>query len=257
MNADPIEPRAWTPRRWWTVVVLVFLLHTGMIFFFGEKKPRPVRTVSNVPMLQLADARAPFVVLSDPTLFALPHANDFATPVWNQPPRDQTNSFRWTEAPRWLALETGQLGGTFNQFAQTNPFVAWFPDFKPAPSLSEPAAPDVVTLPQKSTLRLRGELAKRRLLSQDALPDWPEPEVIRPSKVQVLVNPAGQVISAILLPPDYGLELAAHDDQADQAAVAFARAARFAPGSGTTVGQMIFNWHAVPMPPTNSPPLKP
>jgi len=69
--------------------------------------------------------------------------------------------------------------------------------------------------------------------------------------VQVLVNAAGEVVSAILLPSNNPDE--ARDADADQRALAFARAARFAPASGLTVGQLIFDWRTIAPPATNAP----
>ena len=82
---------------------------------------------------------------------------------------------------------------------------------------------------------------------------WPYANVIAPSKVQVLVDAAGNVVSAVLLPPDSGFTAADQYDKADQRALELARAARFAPASRLTVGRMIFNWHTVPPPATNAP----
>ena len=89
------------------------------------------------------------------------------------------------------------------------------------------------------------------------LTNWPAADVIAPSKVQVLVTPAGQVFSAVLLPPDHGLETDPHDDRADQMALTLARSARFAPAGHATFGQMIFNWQTVPLPTTNTPATSP
>ena len=114
-----------------------------------------------------------------------------------------------------------------------------------------------MTAPQThSTLNLRGDLARRPLLEPLDLTNWPASDLISPSKVQVLVDAAGRVISAALLPPDYVpdymKDAEIHDDNADQRALELARAARFAPGSQITVGQMIFNWHVVPTPATRT-----
>jgi hypothetical protein len=83
------------------------------------------------------------------------------------------------------------------------------------------------------------------------LPPWPYTDVIAPSKVQVLVNAAGDVVSAVLLPSGNPSEV--HDADADRRALDLARAARFAPASGLTVGQLVFDWHTVAPPATNAP----
>jgi hypothetical protein len=108
-------------------------------------------------------------------------------------------------------------------------------------------------LAQNSTLRVEGELAQRQLPSQINLTNWPYANVIAPSKVQVLVDAAGNVVSTVLLPPDSGFTAADQYEKADQRALELARAARFAPSSHLTVGRMIFNWHTVPPPATNAP----
>jgi len=249
-SAQHLDPRPWTARCWWTVFVLLLLAHLGLLLVFSDKKPLAVRPVTHVPFLQLASGHDDFIALSDPTLFALPQAHDFVTPVWNQPPVLTLPSFHWTETPRWLPLPAKSLGKAFGRFMDTNQFTAWSPDFKPEPKFSTPALPDAFALPTHSTLRLRGALARRPLLNAPAVPDWPATDVLAPSKVQVLVNPLGQVISAVLLPPDYGFETAPHDDLANQQALALARTARFAPAPQITIGQMIFTWHTVPMPPS-------
>jgi hypothetical protein len=87
------------------------------------------------------------------------------------------------------------------------------------------------------------------------LPDWPFPDVIAPSKVQVLVDAAGNVVSTILLPPGSGFTTADQYDVADQRAIELARALRFKPAAHLTVGRIIFNWHTVP--PPAAPPATP
>jgi len=98
------------------------------------------------------------------------------------------------------------------------------------------------------------------------LQSWPYADIISPSVVQVLVDAAGNVVSAVLLPSENSLEAtASRDADADQCAVELARTARFAPlwpGAGSVesspsirlaVGRFIFNWQSVPPPATNPP----
>ena len=261
-DAIPREPHAWTARRWWTLVVLVLLAQIGLVVALGAKKLPPVRTVAGIPFLRLVAATNELIMLNDPTLFALPHDRDFAAAVRNQPPaapRLTHPSFRWPEPPGWLPLTTGPVGDDFVRLLQTNQFAVWSLDFKPRPPAPPAAPPDRLPPPRQSSLRLRGELAQRTLLAPNplVLTNWPAADVIAPSKVQVLVTPAGQVFDAVLLPPDYGLESDAPDDRADQMALTLARSARFAPADHETVGQMIFNWQTVPVAGTNAPAILP
>ena len=70
--------------------------------------------------------------------------------------------------------------------------------------------------------------------------------------VQVMVDAAGNVNSALLLPPFSGAK--ANDDQA----LAIARAARFARltngAAKLNVGTLIFQWQGAPLLATNPPP---
>ena len=72
------------------------------------------------------------------------------------------------------------------------------------------------------------------------LPPLPFNDVLPPGRVQALVDAAGNVVSAVLLEPS-GLELA------DTNALAIARNARFAPAAQLTFGEIIFNWHTIPV----------
>jgi hypothetical protein len=100
-------------------------------------------------------------------------------------------------------------------------------------------------------------LTQRKLLTIRDLPSWPLTDVIAPSKVQVLVDAAGVVVSAVLLPPDNRAGSAAQYDPANQRALDIARDAQFAPASRLTVGQMNFNWRTVTSPATNAPASQP
>jgi hypothetical protein len=183
----------------------------------------------------------------------LPHQKDFASAIWLQTAALKQPSFRWTEPPRWLPLSADELGLAFNQFMQTNHFAGFELQLKPPLKLSAPGLPVEPALAQNSTLRVEGELAQRQLPSPINLTNWLYANVIAPSKVQVLVDAAGNVISTVLLPPDSGFTAADQYEKADQRALELARAMRFTPSSRLTVGRMIFNWHTVPPPATNTP----
>jgi hypothetical protein len=267
MNAVPIEPQeligpnprperrgeGWSRTRWLTLIALVFAAQVGFIFALGERHFKPPRAVANVPMLILADDSDELLGLDDPTLFALPHANDFASAIWMRTPVPPPPSFRWSESPQWLLPATGNFGEVFTGFMKTNKFVRPSLDFKPPAKVSEMVLPLSPVVAENSTLQIEGDLAQRKLLTSDNLPSWPCADLIAPSKVQVLVDEAGDVVSAVLFPSDNGVETAAQYDPADQRALELARAARFAPASHLAVGQMIFNWRIMPLTATNAP----
>ncbi len=242
--AGPTQREGWSRHRWQTLILLVFAAQLALVFLFGEKKPVTPRTVTRVPALQLANDADELLALNDPTLFALPHQRDFAAAVWLQMPDVKPPPFRYTEPPRWLPLSADRLGATFDRLMQTNIFASYPLDFKPALALSTPVLPYEPLLPQHSTMAIQGELAQRQLPASISLTNWPYADVLAPCVVQVLVNAAGNVVSAVLLKSsDY--------KDADDKALTLARTLRFKPSTALTLGRIIFNWHTVP--PTASP----
>ncbi len=247
----------WSKRRWLAYIALVFAVQVALLFIFGQKHFSPTRPMGKVPHLTLAESSSELIALKDPTLFALPHPNDFATPFWSQIPPVTQPTFRWTDRAQPLPLDAGKLGAIFTLFMRTNQFAQTPLNFKPPLKLSEPALGIQPVFAANSTLRATGDLAGRKMLASVDLPSWPYADVIAPSRVQVLVDQSGEVVSAVLLMPDSSEKIAGHYDVADQRALEIARTLRFAPAPELTIGQLIFNWRTVPPPATNSPAASP
>lgn len=255
VSPGEVKPRrqGWPLSRWLLLIALVLAAHVALIFMFGTRKTVKSKPVTNVPELQLAANPGEWLALNDPTLFALPNREGFAGPAWLEPPPLHVHMPDWTEKPRWLELsnDTANLGAAFSGFMQTNRFVTFQFDVKPPAQLTVPVVPLEPAFAQTSALRIEGDLAKRPLLNSMKLTSWPYSDIIAPSKVLVLVNAAGEVVSAVLLPANNSSEV--RDADADQRALELARAARFAPTSDLTIGKLIFNWRTVPPPATNAP----
>jgi len=229
------EHRRWPLRDWLLFVALVFVAHVAFVFVFGEHTPPPVRPVSDVPHLQLADSSSELIALDDPTLFVVPRAGDFAA---LKTPRIKPPDFRWTETPRLLASPSGTPGAALTGFMQAQPFAAYPLDFKPQPELSVSTTAVPPAFAEHSLLQIEGDAARRRLLDEMILPDLAYADVLSPTKVQVLVSATGKVVSVVLLEPSGWAA-------ADERALQLARTARFEPSTRLAVGQMIFNWHTV------------
>jgi len=246
----------WSRQRWLTLVLLVFAAQLALIFVLGEKQFPPPRAVANVPRLTLADGSNELIALDDPTFFVLPRANDFASAGQGEMSVLTQPSLRWTEPPgELLSPESENLGAVFTRFMRTNQFTAPLLDFQPEPELSEPDLSLPPVFAENSALQVEGELAQRKWLNPVSLTNWPYPNVIAPTRVQVLVDATGDVVSAALLPPANPGEV--HYDAADQRALELARGLRFAPSSHLTVGLLSFNWRTVPPPATHSPAAAP
>ena len=252
MSAEPAETQTlqeqrfpgegWSLRRWIFFIALALAAHVALIFLFGTKKTAAPRAVTNAPQFHLVGDNE-LVALTDPTLFALPHMEDFAPAIWLRPPTVTPPSFRWTEAPAFLPPATETLGVAFSAFMQTNQPAVSALDFKPEPQLTGPAVPPETAFPKESTLQHAGALALRQMLTPIAVPVLAYNDVIKPSRVQALVDAGGSVVSVVLLESSDWKE-------ADDRALELSRAARFAPAKDLMFGELIFNWHTVP---TNAP----
>jgi len=230
----------WTPGRWFFVIAFVIVLHVALIFIFGEKHAVIPRTIEKVPTITLADADDELLALGDPTLFALPQQRDLATVAFLKLPPVNQPTNRYTEPARPLPFSANGLGAAFGRFMPTNVPVAREPlDLRPVPELTVPTLPEESGPGQNSTMQIAGDLAHRQLPAQISLTKWPFPDVLAPSKVQVLVDAAGTVVSTVLL------ESCSYKEADDQA-LNIARTLRFTPSPGLTLGKIIFNWQTVP-----------
>ena len=249
MNAPSAEPHpfatapaaeGWSWQKIIFLIVLALAAHLAFIFLLGAKKVAAPRVVTNVPVFRLADNTSELIRLTDPTLFVVPHAEDFGHTTLLHSPAVAAPSFRWTEAPPFLPPNVASLGAAFNSFMQTNHFAATKLNFKPEPQLLAPEANIESALPTASTWQLTGDLAHRHLLNTLSPPSPAVNDVIPPSRVQLLVDKSGNVTSTVLLETS-GYEAA------DQQALELARTLQFVPADKLMFGEIIFNWHTVPL----------
>jgi len=258
MTSALLEPPTLLRRRWWGMVLAVFLFQLGAIFWLGEREPIRPRPVTSVPRLHLVEGGSvELLALTDPTLFALPHRQGFSGLAWLKSPALNFGSFAWSEPPRWLRLSTDLLGTAFEPFIATNTFNPLLALSQSEPQLRVPQLSVTRDFPERSMFRVTGGLSSRRLLSAIDLPNWANPEILTNSRVRLAVDATGKPVSATLLYPGSGLK------DADTSALSQASRARFAPSniaaldaanaiSELTWGEMIFEWHTLPVPLTNT-----
>lgn len=238
---------AWTRKKFNLFLVAALVLHVALIFLLGTKQPIIPRPVTAVPRLQLADSSDAFIALSDPTLFTRPNAHDLATVFWRRlkPPQPPNFSFNQIAAPSYLPPTEAGFGAYFFNFVQSHPG-DFSVNFKPEPRRVVPDGTWEEDLGHATTLQISGDLAGRRLLTALELPALPANDVIEPSRVQVLVDTLGNVVSAVVLQP-------ASDNAGNQRALQLVRNLRFAPAPRLMFGEITFAWHTVPLTATNEP----
>ena len=259
--AAPASPQprgeSWSRNRFVFFIALAFALHVALIFVFGTKKqivPREADSgATNVPHLHLADNANELIALGDPTLFARPNAHDFAAVFWRRTPAVAPPDLGGSAAPCYLAPAPENFGALFRQFMQASRPAPFALDLKPEPKLFEPMAADDEAMPQATTWQITGDLTERRLLTPAEPPVMALNNVVAPSRVRVLVDTAGNVASAVLLPLDSAAEEAGRSETADAQALAFVRWLRFVPAPQLTFGEIVFRWHTVPATPKKAP----
>lgn len=246
--------------KWWGIVGVVFAGQLGAIFWFGQNGPRlATPRISEVNLRWIQPAPEPLSSLLDPTLFALPHRQSFSGPAWMNAISLATNTFSWSEDPRYLDYPQTRADSTFHDLTPTNGFSLVEAI---ASAGVEPRLPQISsTKPsrEQSTWRLAGDLAGRRLLTPLHLTSQSSDDLLTNTVIQLVVDARGWPVSEAMLPPGSGSK------DADQEALALAATTRFEPLrgddsrpsqrplNGLSWGELIFEWHTIPVPPTNAP----
>lgn len=243
--------------KMWLAIAVVFAAQVGAVFWIGNPPAKPAQAPAGPVVHMVGAGSQEMLALQDPTLFVLPHRENFSGDAWlNMRPRvfAATN---WTEPARPLQLSPEQLGAAFIAFMQTNRP----PRFQPRIDSgldSDAPVPPMLSISRPSRLRVEGELARLRLLTPLQLPPQTNSDLLTNTVVQVVVDAQGKPFSWVLL-------ATSGSGSADsQALTNFARAVRFAPrreaalmtvpSEEMTSGQLIFEWQTMP---SNAPPTIP
>lgn len=250
----------------WLAILVVFAAQVGVVFWLGNPPAPKVSGRATPPMFHLAGKDwQELLALEDPTIFALPHRNSFSGAVWvpgTAPTFEPADS---SKPPLPLQLASEKLGAPFSAFMETNPPAQFHAEM----GLELADLRDLNSAPTRpisfpSTVRIEGDLAKRRLLTPIQLPPQTnsDPDVLPNTEVEVLVDALGNTFSPVIANAN-----SSQNTTANATALNFARNARFepikkaAPGTEVpdtmTFGKLIFEWQTVPAPPTNSPASSP
>ncbi len=260
MSAPALEPPAWSRARFLAVLAAVFVVQLSSVFWLSDRGPAPVSPATAPLSMLFAPAEwVEALGLSDPTLFALPHAEGFSGPAWL---RQEPLSFplpAWSEPIEQPPIPPEELGAAFSRYLQTNQFSPVQIAATLDPEMQLPVLPQPELLPADSILELAGDLAGRELLNPFELPPWPATDLLTNTIVELVLDDEGRAFSAKMLSGSGSRD-------ADQFALAKARSARFHPLSraasqpsspstaGLAWGQLVFRWTTLPMPGSNAVP---
>jgi len=260
MTGAVMEGQPWSRRRWLWIVALFLGAQVIVIYWLGERGPAKPRTPAPVQTLRWwQNASEEWLALNDPTLFALPHRQGFSASVWLNLSTLEPRRFAWTEAPDWLTLPEAELGRLPSRAEETNGGTRIRLPPMPPSELPLPELVPLLALTEVSRLRLADQLADRPLLTPIQLADPTNSDILTNTVIQMVVDSLGRPRSFTLLASS-GLSTA------DNEALAFARNVRFAPLPGADTeptasslaglawGSLVFDWHTLPLAPTNAVP---
>jgi hypothetical protein len=246
----------------WIAAALVFAAQVGLLFWLGNPPPAAPLKLSVPPVIHVSGTGSEeWLALQDPTLFVLPHRDNFSGDAWLKIPPQKFAPTNWTEPPRPLPLPAEQLGAAFVAFMQTNRPARFQLALESGLASENPEGPPMVSISNPSTLRIEGDLARLHLLTPLHLPPQTNADLLTNTVVQLLVSAEGYPFSTVLLS-------GSGSGEADEAALTnYAKAVRFAPaqeaalgmvpGNKMTLGKLVFEWQTIPPAPTNAPPANP
>ena len=239
---------------WW--VAVVFALQGGGLWWLSRQSTAPARPENSTPMLLVSTNSSELLealALEDPTAFARPNPKGFSGPSL-RPGMMSHQPHRWQPSEIEIPYPTNLLTGPIDAILKTNLGDSANAFVKPMPETMVLNVPPLER-PTASRLEVAGDLAGRKLLAAPKLQTWDHTTLLRPTRVQVMVNLAGRVFSVVRLG-------ASGHAPADAMALALARRtiqfskttnAPAAPldASSFTTGDLIFHWHTNPLTVTN------
>jgi TonB family protein len=252
MIAPILQPGAWTPGRFWTVTLFLFILQVGLIWTSAERERKP----SALPAPDFAvrllgrpaeqDQLATALFAADPTLFQAPSRRGFSGRAWMMTSSPEYHAGEADAPGVWLSLNAGDWKPeSLSTTPQDEATLALAPppatEFEPEAMFLDPDPS-----PESSAVRIEGGLARRPLAAPVThLPAQPGVQLLGDTIVQMAVDSAGQVVSARLIGNSGSLA-------ADATALAVARTLRFEPGLDPRMaaawGEAVFSWQTVEPP---------
>lgn len=243
-------------------ILAVFAVQVALTFWIGYPPAVKHFEPPTVPVIYVADDRyRDLLAINDPTLFILPHRENFSGDAWLKTTPLKFSPTNWTEPARPLELPREQLGGTFVAFMQTNRPARFHPRIDSGLDTATAAATPLPPISIPSQMFVEGDLAHLRLLTRFALPPRTNSDLLTNTVIQMTVDAQGY-------PYSWVISSGSGSDDADRLALTnYARAIRFSPPVAEALsiipadkmvsGRLIFEWQTVPPAPTNTPSATP
>ena len=252
-------PRRGTSRiKLWLAIAVVFAVQVGVTFWLGNPPPVKHFQPPTVPMINMADDRSrDLLAINDPTLFILPHQDNFSGDAWLKMAPRKFSPTNWTEPVRPLELPKQQLGAAFIAFMQTNRPPRFQPRIESVLDIAEAAAAPLPPISVPSRMFVEGDLAKLQLLTPLQLPPQTNADLLTNTVIRMVVDAQGYPYSSVIWAKS------GNDDVDAMALTNFARRVRFSapeaealrtiPTNKMVSGKLVFEWQTVPPAPTNAP----
>jgi hypothetical protein len=251
--------RAPTRVKRFIAIGLIFAAQVGILFWLGNPPPRKTSPVPQVPVIHIGDrGLQELLAVQDPTLFILPHRDNFSGEAWLKIQPQKFSPTNWTEPAQLLDLPREQLGSAFVAFMQTNLPPRFQPRIDSTLGASEAGPAPLPSISVPSRLRVEGDLARLRLLVLPHLPPQTNSDLLTNTVIHLVVDAQGTPYSSVIW------ERSGSQEADMEALTNFAKVIRFAPPEAAalgavpadkmTSGKLIFEWQTVPPLPTNAPP---
>ena len=239
---------------WW--VAVVFALQGGGLWWLSRTATAPQPPANPAPLL-LANTNSAGLLealaLEDPTAFARPNPKGFSSQSLRPGPMPH-QPHRWQSPEIEIPYPTNLITGPIDSILKTNLGDSANAFVKPMPEILVLNVPPL-EMQTASRLEVAGDLAGRKLLASPKLKTWNHTMLLRPTRVQVMVNPGGRVFSVVRLggsghAPADAMALALARRAIQFAKTTNAPAAPLDLSSFTTV-DLVFHWHTNPLTVTN------
>jgi hypothetical protein len=257
-NSADCRRRATSRLKIWLAIAVIFAAQVALTFWLGNPPPAKHFQPPIVPTVHMADNRSQdLLAINDPTLFILPHRDNFSGDAWLKMEPRKFSPTNWTEPARPLELAKAQLGAAFVAFMQTNLPPRFQPRIESSLDTGEFGDQPLAPLSVPSRMFVEGDLAKLRLRMPLHLPPQTNSDLLTNTVIRMVVDAQGFPYSAVLW-------AGSGNDSADAWALTnFAKRVRFSPPEAEALGtvptnkmvsgKLVFEWQTVPPPPTNAP----